>query len=144
MTTRHADAHWSGDLPHGSGTIHLGSGALQAAYSAGSRFGAAGGTNPEELLGAAQAGCYAMALSATLTRAGHAVRRIDARAQVHLESRDGGYVIPRLDLQVEAEVDGLDEEAFQRFAREAKAHCPVANALRAEVVLQARLAAPVR
>jgi osmotically inducible protein OsmC len=132
---------WEGGLKEGRGKVSLGSGAFSGAYSFGSRFADSPGTNPEELIAAAHAGCFAMALSAGLERAGHPPRRVAASARVHLETGGDGPRISRIDLGVEAEVPGLDDAAFQQQARQAKENCPVSKALAAtEITLDARLA----
>jgi osmotically inducible protein OsmC len=128
---RSAEAEWNGDLKAGNGTMKLGSGAFQGAYSFRSRMEDGAGTNPEELIGAAHAGCFSMALSAVLAGAGHAPRRVHTTAQVHFGPADGGFAISRIHLRAEAEVPGLDAEAFQRFADDAKQNCPVSKALAA-------------
>lgn len=142
MPVRKADAVWEGGLKGGHGRVSLGSGAWAGPYSFASRFADGQGTNPEELIGAAHAGCFAMALSAALERSGHPARRVAATAKVHLETGgDGGPRIGRIELSVEAEVPGIDDAAFQEQARQAKEGCPVSKALAAtEITLEARLA----
>jgi osmotically inducible protein OsmC len=140
MPARKADAVWEGGLKGGHGTVTLGSGAYSGAYSFASRFADGQGTNPEELIGAAHAGCFSMALSAGLERAGHAPRRVATSATVHLEVGGDGPRISRIELRTEAEVPGIDDAAFQEQARQAKAGCPVSKALAGtEIVLDARL-----
>ncbi len=140
MPTRRANATWKGGLKGGQGEMELGSGAYRGGYSFGSRFEEAGGTNPEELIGAAHAGCYSMALSAGLEKAGHEPRRVHTEAKVHLEKGEGGFGISRIELAVEAEVPGIDEAAFRQQAEDAKKNCPVSKALAAvEISLDARL-----
>jgi osmotically inducible protein OsmC len=118
----------------------LGSGAYTGSYSFGSRFEQAKGTNPEELIGAAHAGCYSMALSGALERAGHPPERVHTDARVHLAMLEGGPTINRIDLTVEATVPGLDDAAFQQHAQDAKKNCPVSRALAAvEIHLEATL-----
>ncbi|HMC51539.1 MAG TPA: OsmC family protein, partial [Acidimicrobiales bacterium] len=129
MPVRSAEAQWEGSLQDGAGTMRLGSGAFQGRYSFTSRFEDGPGTNPEELIGAAHAGCFSMALSAGLTRAGHVPTRVHTTAKVHIERGDAGFGITRIELQTEAEVPGLDEETFRREAQGAKAGCPVSKAL---------------
>ncbi len=139
MTIRNAEAVWTGTLKEGSGSLSLGSGVYQGPYTWASRFETAPGTNPEELIGAAHASCYAMFLSALLTKAGFAPKRIQANAAVHL---DTGPTITRIELNVEAEVPGLDEAAFKEHAQAAKTGCPVSKALTGvEIVLNAKLVA---
>ncbi|MFN2278732.1 MAG: OsmC family peroxiredoxin, partial [Candidatus Promineifilaceae bacterium] len=115
--TRHANAHWEGTLKEGGGSLKLGSGVYEGPYTWAGRFSDGPGTNPEELIGAAHSGCYTMFLSSILTNNGYNPTRIDTEAAVHLED---GPTITRIELDVEAEVDGLDEESFQQFAQEAK------------------------
>jgi len=105
------------------------SGAFEGAYSVGSRFEEEPGTNPEELIAAAHAGCFAMALSAALTEGGYEPNRIDATADVTVEQVDGDWAITTIDLTVEAAVPGIDDEEFQQFAAGAKENCPVSKAL---------------
>jgi osmotically inducible protein OsmC len=135
---RHADAHWEGTLKDGGGSLKMESGAYEGPYTWADRFADGKGTNPEELLGAAHAGCYTMFLSAILTNNDFYPTRLDTQAAVHLED---GPTITKIELSVEAVVDGLDEEQFQQFAQEAKEKCPVSKALAAvpEIALSARL-----
>jgi osmotically inducible protein OsmC len=120
--------------------MRLGSGAFEGPYSFASRFEDGTGTNPEELIGAAHAGCFSMALSAGLSRAGHPPTRVHTNARVHIERGDAGFSITRIELQTEAEVPGLDDEAFQREAQDAKSGCPVSKALTGtEITLEAKL-----
>ncbi|HYN20134.1 MAG TPA: OsmC family protein [Thermoanaerobaculia bacterium] len=141
MPVRKANAVWEGDLKGGNGKISLGSGAFEGRYSFGSRFEEAGGTNPEELLGAAEAGCFSMALSAALGRAGHSPKRVATSAKVHLDKVGEGLSITKLELDCEGEVPGLDDATFQDFATKAKETCIVSRALGAvEITLEARLA----
>jgi osmotically inducible protein OsmC len=140
MPVRKADAVWEGGLKEGHGKVTLGSGAYSGPYSFASRFADGQGTNPEELIAAAHAGCFAMALSAGLERAGHPPRRVAASAKVHLETGGDGPRISRIELTVEAQVPGLDDAGFQQQARQAKEGCPVSKALAAtEIALDARL-----
>jgi osmotically inducible protein OsmC len=142
MPERTADARWVGDLQQGNGTVRLGSGAFEGRYSFGSRFEEGTGTNPEELIAAAHAGCFSMALAAGLGRAGHPPTRVETTARVHLEKGDAGFSISRIDLVTEAEVPGIDEAAFQEQAETAKVNCPVSKALAAtNVTLEAKLVA---
>ncbi|HEX2641927.1 MAG TPA: OsmC family protein [Thermoanaerobaculia bacterium] len=140
MPVRKANAVWEGDLKGGQGKVALGSGAFEGRYSFGSRFEEAGGTNPEELLGAAHAGCFSMALAAGLGRAGHTPTRVATSAKVHLEKVGEGFKITRIELDNESTVPGLDDAAFQEQARKAKEGCPLSQALAAtEITLNARL-----
>ena len=140
MPVRSAEAQWEGSLQDGAGKMRLGSGAFEGRYSFSSRFEDGPGTNPEELIGAAHAGCFSMALSGGLTRAGHPPTRVDTTAKVHIERGGAGFAITRIELQTEAEVPGLDEETFRREAEAAKAGCPVSKALAGtEILLDAKL-----
>ncbi len=140
MPVRKAYAQWSGSLPDGNGTMAFGSGAFEGQYSFGSRFEEGTGTNPEELIGAAHAGCFSMALSADLTRAKLTPRRIHTTARVHLESVDGGFRITRIELDTEGDVPGLDAKGFAEHAETAKKSCPVSVALAGvQISLNARL-----
>jgi osmotically inducible protein OsmC len=128
-------------LKDGQGKVSLGSGAFEGRYSFGSRFEEAGGTNPEELIGAAHAGCFSMALTAGLGRAGFAAKRVATSAKVHLEKVGEGFKITRIELDNESEVPGIDDAAFQEQARKAKEGCPVSQALGGvDITLNARLA----
>jgi len=140
MPTRNADAVWEGDLKSGKGTMSLGSGAYRGAYSFQSRFESGTGTNPEELIAAAHAGCFSMALSHALAQAGHPPRRVHTTAKVHLEKTAAGFAIPKIDLVTEADVPGIDAAAFKEQAEQAKKNCPVSKLLAAaEITLDARL-----
>ena len=140
MVARKAEAEWQGDLPSGQGKMSLGSGAYTGSYSFRSRFESGDGTNPEELIAAAHAGCFSMALSAGLTKAGHAPERIHTRAAVHLEQQGEGFAITRIRLETEASVPGIDAATFQEQAEAAKANCPVSKALAGTgIELDARL-----
>lgn len=140
MPVRKANAVWEGSLKEGHGTVALGSGAYEGRYSFGSRFEEAGGTNPEELIGAAHAGCFSMALSAGLGRSGYTPKRVATSAKVHLEKVGEGFKITRIELDNESEIPGIDESAFQEHANKAKEGCPVSQALAGvEISLNARL-----
>jgi len=142
MAVRKAEAVWQGGIRDGQGRVKLGSGAFEGPYSFASRFEDGKGTNPEELIGAAHAGCFSMALSAALGRAGHAPRRIVTTAQVHLEKSGDGFAIPRIDLRTEAEVPGIEPASFAKIAEDAKRNCPVSKALAGtNITLEAKLAA---
>jgi osmotically inducible protein OsmC len=140
MAIRNAQASWAGDLKGGKGTMKLGSGAWEGPFDFGSRFEASGGTNPEELIGAALAGCFSMALSAGLGRAGHTPTRVDTRAKVHIEKVETGFAITRIELDCDATVPGIADAQFQEVATATKSGCPVSRALATEIVLRARLA----
>lgn len=140
MAIRSSAAEWKGTLREGAGTMKLGSGAFEGAYSFPSRFEEGEGTNPEELIAAAHAGCFSMALSAALGKAGHKPERIHTVAKVHLEPVTGGFGITRVDLETEASVPGLDDAEFQEHAAGAKAGCPVSKALASvDITLKAKL-----
>jgi lipoyl-dependent peroxiredoxin len=141
MPARTATARWDGGLQGGNGTMRLGSGAFEGRYSFSSRFEEGAGTNPEELIGAAHAGCFSMALSAGLERAGHAPTSIETTARVHLERAESGFRISRIELSTTADVPGIDAAAFGKQAQAAKANCPVSQALAGvDIELDARLA----
>ena len=126
---RTASAKWNGDLKSGSGSIRLGSGAFEGPYSFRTRFESAPGTNPEELLGAAHAGCFTMALSLGLTQAGYPPRSLETSAVVHLTRLGEGFGITGIDLTTRGDVPGLAEAEFQRLALDAKVNCIVSRAL---------------
>jgi len=141
MATRNGSAEWKGDLKGGSGSVTVGEGVFEGQYSFSSRFEEGEGTNPEELIGAAHASCFAMALSLLLSEEGHPPDSVRARAKVHLRNVEGLPTIARIDLEVEGSVPGIDEEAFRGFAEKAKEGCPVSRALAGvpEIELSARL-----
>src|SRR4030081_1544050 len=129
MPERTATARWEGGLQGGKGTMRLGSGAFEGQYSFNSRFESGAGTNPEELIGAAHAGCFSMALTAALGRAGFTPKRVSTSAGVHLDQVEGGFGIAAIDLTTEADVPGIDNAKFQEIADGAKKGCPVSKAL---------------
>lgn len=129
MPQRKAKATWNGDLKNGKGNISFGSGAYEGAYSFKSRFEDGTGTNPEELIGAAHAGCYSMALSADLAEAGFSPEGVTTNADVSLEMVDGDPAITTIVLNVEANIPDIDEETFMEHAEGAKKACPVSKAL---------------
>lgn len=140
MPARVGSAVWEGTLKGGKGTMKLGSGAYEGPYSFQSRFESGAGTNPEELIGAAEAGCFSMALSSNLEKAGHPAKRITTTANVKLEMIGGGPKITSIELETEAEVPGMDEAAFQEQAEKTKMTCPVSVALAGtEIKLSAKL-----
>jgi osmotically inducible protein OsmC len=141
MPTRTATAQWSGTVQDGSGKVALGSGAFEGAYSFKTRMGDDPGTNPEELLGAAHAGCFTMALSAMLTRAGTPPTSLDTTARVEFQQKDEGWRITRIDLRTTGVVPGIDDATFKATAEEAKKGCPVSVALAGvpEINLEASL-----
>jgi osmotically inducible protein OsmC len=137
MAVRTSTAEWKGTLKDGGGTMKLGSGAWEGPFTFASRFESAKGTNPEELVGAASAGCFSMFLSALLTDAGFTPTRVQTTATVHLED---GPTISLIELSTEAVVPGLDDAAFQKHAAKAKTDCPVSKALTGpRMTLKARL-----
>jgi len=129
MPTRNAQAAWEGDLKGGKGTMKFGSGAFEGAYSFASRFEEGTGTNPEELIGAAHAGCFSMAFSAELGKAGFNPKRVSTEAKVHLEKGDVGFSITKVVLNTDAEVPDIDKSKFDELAEGAKNNCPVSRAL---------------
>lgn len=140
MPNRTSEATWEGDLKNGQGHMKLASGAYEGNYTFASRFEEGKGTNPEELIGAAHAGCFSMALSNMLAEAGHTPDRVHTTADVHLEMVDDAPTITRIALKTEATVPGLDDDTFQKHARAAKEHCPVSKALAGpEITLDAAL-----
>lgn len=141
MPTRSSSAEWSGNLARGNGTMSLGSGAFEGSYSFASRFENGEGTNPEELIAAAHAGCFSMALAAALSQAEHVPDSVETTAQVTIDSIDGTPTITRSELSTEVKVDGLDDAEFQEFADGARSGCAVSRALAGvEITLAARLA----
>lgn len=140
MAIRTAEAVWEGDLKDGKGTVRLGSGAFEGPYSFLSRFEEGSGTNPEELIGAAHAGCFSMALSSALGRNGTPPNRVQTVARVRLEKVGEAFQITTIELDCEADVPGIDEAKFLEIARGAKENCPVSKALAGpEIKLEARL-----
>ena len=129
MAIRNAEAVWEGNLQKGNGTMKLGSGAFEGAFSFASRFEEGPGTNPEELVGAAHAGCFSMFLSAVLSDAGYVPNRVYTTATVHLEQVEGAPWITKIHLSCEADVPGVDERTFQEKIAESKTGCPVSKAL---------------
>lgn len=140
MPVRTGNAVWEGDLRTGRGRVAFGGGAYEGPYSFSSRFEEGKGTNPEELIGAAHAGCFSMALSHALAQAGHTPARVSTTARVHLEKVGEGFRITRIELDTEAAVPGVDEKTFQETAEKAKTGCPVSQALAGvEIRLAAKL-----
>ena len=139
MPVRQANAIWHGSLKDGHG--HMQFADYEGSYSVPSRFEEGEGTNPEELLGAAHAGCFSMALSAGLSGAGNPPNSIHTSAQVHIEKLEGGWTVTRIDLVTRGDVPGIDEATFKEKAEEAKVGCPISRALGdVEVTLEASLA----
>ena len=128
---RTAEAHWEGELRTGKGSIRLGSGAFDGKYSFATRFEDSPGTNPEELLGAAHAGCFTMALANTLAKAGRPAVRIDTTAKVHLEKVGEGFGVTGVDLVTRGVVPGASAEEFKRAADDMGANCIISRALKA-------------
>lgn len=140
MPIRSADAVWDGDLQAGKGSMRFGGGAFEGQYSFTSRFEEGTGTNPEELIAAAHAGCYSMALSGALGRADHAPTSVKTTAKVHLDKTDAGFTITKIELACEAKVPGIDDAKFQEIASATKDGCPVSRLLAAaEIRLDAKL-----
>src|SRR5512145_2988821 len=129
MTIRESSAVWKGNLTEGKGSMRLASGAYEGEYTYQSRFEEGPGTNPEELIGAAHAGCFSMFLSAVLSKAGHTVKRVQTTAKVHLGTVDGAATITKIELDTVAEVPGLDQTTFMEHAESSKKGCPVSKAL---------------
>jgi lipoyl-dependent peroxiredoxin len=140
MPVRQVDAVWEGSLREGKGTMKL-PGGYEGPYTFVSRFEQGAGTNPEELLGAAHAGCFSMAFSGQLVRAGFTPERIYTTAKVHIEKVGEGFKITKIELNTEAKVPGIDNATFQEKAEAAKQGCPVSQALAgvSEIILTARL-----
>lgn len=137
---RSASAGWTGGLKDGRGRISTQSGALaDYPYGFASRFEGVAGTNPEELLGAAHAGCFTMALSLILGEAGLTATSLETTAKVSLEQGDGGYAITAVALTLRATISGVDDATFQELAGKAKAGCPVSKVLKADITLDAQL-----
>jgi lipoyl-dependent peroxiredoxin len=140
MAVRHAEAVWEGALREGNGRMKLGSGLFEGPYSFPSRFEEGSGTNPEELIGAAHAGCFSMALSGVLVRAGFTPARIHTTAAVYLEKVGDGFKVTRIHLETQGTVPGLDRDSFVEHAETAKATCPISQLLTgAEITLSAEL-----
>lgn len=141
MPVRSADARWEGTLQDGKGTMRMASGAWEGPYSFTSRFEEGTGTNPEELIAAAHAGCFSMALSGALGRAGHDPQSVSTTAKVHINRTDDGFRIQKIELTTDANVPGISREEFDEIAENAKKGCPVSVALGGvgEIVLHATL-----
>ena len=141
MPTRNASAVWNGKLRDGTGTFKGESGAIEAPYSFGTRFGEAKGSNPEELLAAAEAACFSMALSGALEQAGTPPTRVETQAACTVSPVPGGFKITTMHLVVRAQVPGIDEAAFVKAAEETKKACPVSKALagNVEITVDAKL-----
>ena len=129
MPIRHSEGIWEGTLKNGQGKMRIGSSGFEVDYSFPSRFDSGVGTNPEELLGAAHAGCFSMALSLFIGEAGFTHNRIHTRAGVHLDKSEKGFGISRIELDTTADIPGMDEQMFLELAEKAKTNCPVSRAL---------------
>jgi osmotically inducible protein OsmC len=141
MIKKHASAKWQGGLKDGKGLISTESGVLsEQPYGFQTRFEGERGTNPEELVGAAHAGCFSMALSMVLGQKDLTADSIETKATVSLEEKDGGFAVTKVHLDVTARVPGADEDAFREAAETAKANCPISKLLTAEITMDARLA----
>lgn len=141
MAIRTAEAAWTGNLKEGSGRVRFGGGAYEGAYSFQSRFEEGEGTNPEELIAAAHAACFSMALSHGLSQAGFEPTKVETTAKVHLEKATEGFSIPRIELETTAVVPKIDDAEFQKQAETAKVNCPVSKVLAgAKISLNAKLA----
>lgn len=140
MAIRTADAEWKGDLKGGAGTIRSASGALDGKYSFSTRFEEGKGTNPEELIGAALAGCFSMAFANQLSQAGHVPESVRTTARVHLEKTDKGQTITHIELSTQAKVPGVDAKTFNEKAEAARTTCPISRALGAvQISVDAKL-----
>jgi len=140
MLRRTSRAIWMGNLKEGKGTVELGSGAFKGSYSFRSRFENGSGTNPEELIAAAHAGCFAMALSHLLSESGYNPEKVEAQATISMEAVEGGFKIKSSHLECTARVPGISEEEFLNIAQKAKATCPVSVLLSSiDITLSARL-----
>jgi osmotically inducible protein OsmC len=141
MPVRRANAQWKGDLKSGKGTLNTETKLLNnTAYDAGSRFESGSTTNPEELIGAAHAGCYSMALANSLSKEGFKVNSISTEANVHLEKLESGFTITKIELNTVGDVEGIDASTFSTHAEKTKTGCPVSKALTGpKIVLNAKL-----
>ena len=139
MTVRTSEAQWDGTLQDGKGRFWTGSGEVSGDFSFSTRFEEQPGTNPEELIGAALAGCYSMALSADLERAGYQPESVRTKANVIFEKGEAGWTVERIDLESEASVPGIADEEFQEIAAGTKEGCPVSRTLASPIELKARL-----
>ena len=141
MSVRNAEAVWEGSLREGKGRMKLGSGAFEGPYSFQSRFESGAGTNPEELIGAAHAGCFSMALSGQLGQAGITPERITTTSTVTIEKQPDGFTITRVHLDVAVKAPGADRAKFETAAQNAKAGCPLSKVLKADISMDAKLEA---
>ncbi len=139
MPVRQASATWNGSISEGHGRMQFAD--YEGSYSVASRFEDGDGTNPEEVLGAAHAGCFSMALSSGLSEAGHAPDSVQTTAEVHIDKLETGWTVTKIHLITKAQVPGIDEQAFQEQAESAKKNCPISRALEAvEITMEASLA----
>jgi len=141
MPIRKANAQWKGDLKSGKGTLNTETKLLnETLYDAGSRFESGKTTNPEELIGAAHAGCYSMALANALSKDGFKVNSVDTEAKVHLEKLESGFTITKIELDTVGDVAGIEKDKFQKYAEQTKTGCPVSKALTGPmIILNAKL-----
>ena len=140
MLKRNASAVWNGDLKQGTGQISTASGALEnTQYSFATRFENGVGTNPEELIAAAHAGCFSMALSGQLTTAGHPPESVNTTATVSMDKTEAGFTVTAVHLDVTARVPGIDQQGFETAANNAKTGCPISRLLKADITMSARL-----
>ncbi len=141
MPVRKGSAQWSGNLAQGKGVLNTETGVLKnTAYNAKSRFETGNETNPEEILGAAHAGCFSMALANSLAKAGFKVNSINTEDFVHIEKLEDGFTITRIDINTVADIEGIDNDTFQKHAADTKKGCPVSKALKSvEMILDAKL-----
>lgn len=139
MPVRTGEALWEGTLMNGQGVMKVKSGALESPYNAAMRFQDQPGTNPEELIGAAHAGCFSMQFAHLLAQSGFTAKQIHTRSRVHIEKEERGFSITKIDLFTEATVPGISDELFQELAMNAKKTCPVSKALSVPITLEAVL-----
>ena len=139
MTTHKAQAEWQGNLKDGRGNMKLGSGEFKGDFNAATRFEEGNGTNPEEMIGAAHAGCYSMALANLLAEAGHKPKNVSTRAAVNLDKTDNGFAITKIHLETEANIPNMKDDEFKKFAEKAKTECTVSKALGVDISLNATL-----
>jgi osmotically inducible protein OsmC len=142
MAIRNASARWTGTLSQGTGVLRTGKGGYEGPYSFSSRFEEGEGTNPEELIGAAHAGCFSMALSKILTDAGHPPTSVETAAKVHFDRTDAGPTVTQIELDTVGDVPGMDEAEFTKHAEAAKTGCAISRLLApgTAISLTARLA----
>lgn len=140
MPVRKGNAEWNGNLRDGKGTVKTETGTVNAQYSFTSRFEEGKGTNPEELIGAAHAGCFSMALAGALAKNGYDPKSIRTEDRVHIEKVGEGFKITKIEMFTEADIPGINDDTFQKFAEDAKKNCPVSQALKSvDMVLDAKL-----